>query len=120
MIAVFLEVLSTNGSQAQMYWDKAHRSSSWDENFLFDKVKKQTYPFALSQLHFHQEAGGKNVQKAAGGDWQGEYLYQILVLMYICAHKYLCLIVCSFNGFWNEFYSRAAQLVVASLHLSAA
>jgi hypothetical protein len=40
-------------------------------------------------------------KKAAGGDLVGEYLYQILVLMYIYATKYMFLIVCSFKGFFK-------------------
>ncbi len=36
---------------------------------------------------FPQEAGDKHAQKAAEGFWEGEYVYQILLLMYVYANK---------------------------------
>ncbi len=35
------------------------------------------------QLRVPQEGGGNYAEKAAGGDWEGGRLYQILVLIYI-------------------------------------
>jgi hypothetical protein len=36
------------------------------------------------------------------------YLKKLVKSMYIYENKYLILIICSFNGFLNEFYRRAA------------
>jgi hypothetical protein len=78
-------------------------------------VKNSTLHFRSDPVHFTKKLEeSMHAQKADGGDWEGAYLYQILLLMYIYANKYIFLIVCSFNGFLNEFYSRAAQFGVTS------